>query len=126
MNANEVIANLATKYGGIQIDPNDGRNMSQSSNDVIPTAIKVSAYKDLTEKLYPALDKLISEIKKKEILLKGIIKTGRTHLMDAMPLEISQELSAWTAQLQNTKNSSLFRKRLFGNAFGRYRSWYRH
>ena len=67
MNANEVIANLATKYGGIQIDPNDDVNMSQSSNDVIPTAIKVSAYKDLTEKLNPALDKLISEIKKKEI-----------------------------------------------------------
>ena len=66
MNANEVIANLATKYGGIQIDPNDDVNMSQSSNDVIPTAIKVSAYKDLTEKLYPALDKLISEIKKKK------------------------------------------------------------
>ena len=65
MNANEVIANLASKYSGIQIDPNDDVNMSQSSNDVIPTAIKVSAYKDLTEKLYPALDKLISEIEKK-------------------------------------------------------------
>ena len=119
MNANEVIANLATKYGGIQIDPNDDVNMSQSSNDVIPTAIKVSAYKDLTEKLYPALDKLISEIKKKEILLKGIIKTGRTHLMDAMPLEISQELSAWTAQLQNTKKTLAFlEKRLLEMPLG--------
>ena len=86
MNANEVIANLASKFSGIQIDPNDDVNMSQSSNDVIPTAIKVSAYKDLTEKLYPALDKLISEIEKKETSLRGIIKTGRTHLMDAMPL----------------------------------------
>ena len=106
MNANEVIANLASKYSKLTISPNDDVNMSQSSNDVIPTAIKVSAYKDLTEKLYPALDKLISEIEKKEISLKGIIKTGRTHLMDAMPLEISQELSAWTAQLKNTKKNS--------------------
>ena len=119
MNANEVIANLASKYSGIQIDPNDDVNMSQSSNDVIPTAIKVSAYKDLTEKLYPALDKLISEIEKKEISLKGIIKTGRTHLMDAMPLEISQELSAWTAQLKNTKKTLGFlEKRLLEMPLG--------
>ena len=119
MNANEVIANLASKYSGIQIDPNDDVNMSQSSNDVIPTAIKVSAYKDLTEKLYPALDKLILEIEKKEISLKGIIKTGRTHLMDAMPLEISQELSAWTAQLKNTKKTLGFlEKRLLEMPLG--------
>ena len=59
MNANEVIANLASKSSGVAVDPNDDVNMSQSSNDVIPTAIKLSAFKDLTEKLYPALDKLI-------------------------------------------------------------------
>ena len=108
MNANEVIANLAFKLSGVQIDPNDDVNMSQSSNDVIPTAIKVSAYKDLTEKLYPALEKLIIEIEKKEESLKGIIKTGRTHLMDAMPLEISQELSAWSSQLKNSKKTLVF------------------
>ena len=79
MNANEVIANLASRFSGIEVDPNDDVNMSQSSNDVIPTAIKISDYKDLTEKLYPALDKLIKEIEKKEGSLKGIVKTGRTH-----------------------------------------------
>ena len=119
MNANEVIANLAFKLNGIQIDPNDDVNMSQSSNDVIPTAIKVSAYKDLTEKLYPALEKLIKEIEKKEIASKGLIKTGRTHLMDAMPLEISQELSAWSSQLKNVKETLIFlEKRLLEMPLG--------
>ena len=108
MNANEVIANLASKSSGVAIDPNDDVNMSQSSNDVIPTAIKLSAFKDLTEKLYPALDKLIKEIEKKESSLKGIVKTGRTHLMDAMPLEISQELSAWSSQLKNARKTLTF------------------
>ena len=108
MNANEVIANLAYKLNGIQIDPNDEVNMSQSSNDVIPTAIKVSAYKDLTEKLYPALEKLMKEIEKKESAFKGLIKTGRPPLMDAMPLEISQELSAWSSQLRNVKRTLVF------------------
>jgi len=108
MNANEVIANLASKSSGVAVDPNDDVNMSQSSNDVIPTAIKLSAFKDLTEKLYPALDKLIKEIEKKENSLKGIVKTGRTHLMDAMPLEISQELSAWSSQLKNARKTLTF------------------
>ena len=108
MNANEVIANLASKSSGVSVDPNDDVNMSQSSNDVIPTAIKLSAFKDLTEKLYPALDKLIKEIEKKESSLKGIVKTGRTHLMDAMPLEISQELSAWSSQLTNVRKTLTF------------------
>ena len=108
MNANEVIANLASKSIGVAVDPNDDVNMSQSSNDVIPTAIKLSAFKDLTEKLYPALDKLIKEIEKKESSLKGIVKTGRTHLMDAMPLEISQELSAWSSQLKNVRKTLTF------------------
>lgn len=108
MNANEVIANLASRSSGVAVDPNDDVNMSQSSNDVIPTAIKLSAFKDLTEKLYPALDKLIKEIEKKESSLKGIVKTGRTHLMDAMPLEISQELSAWSSQLKNIRKTLTF------------------
>ena len=64
MNANEVIANLATKYAKLDIKPNDDVNMSQSSNDVIPTAIKISAHMDLTKKLFPALDKLIAVIEK--------------------------------------------------------------
>ena len=68
MNANEVIANLASKYSKVDINANDDVNMSQSSNDVIPTAIKISAHMDLTRKLYPALDKLILSIEKKLIL----------------------------------------------------------
>ena len=119
MNANEVISNLASKKARLKINANDHVNMSQSSNDVIPTAIKVSAYKDLTEKLYPALEKLIIEIEKKEASLKGIIKTGRTHLMDAMPLEISQELSAWSSQLKNSKKTLVFlEKRLLEMPLG--------
>ena len=99
MNANEVIANLATKYGGEKIDPNDHVNMSQSSNDVIPTAINISCHMDMTKKLMPALSKLIDVIDAKAVSVKGTIKTGRTHLMDAMPIDLSQELSAWSSQL---------------------------
>ena len=103
MNANEVIANLASKYSKIKISPNDDVNMSQSSNDVIPTAIKISAHMDLTKKLYPALDALIIAIEKKAKTLKGTIKTGRTHLMDAMPIDFSEELKAWSSQLTSSK-----------------------
>jgi fumarate hydratase class II len=108
MNANEVIANLASKFAKTHVDPNDDVNMSQSSNDVIPTAIKVSAHIDLTKKLLPALDKLINTTEKKANSLKGQVKTGRTHLMDAMPLDFYQELSAWVAQLKNSKKTLLF------------------
>ena len=108
MNANEVIANLATKFSGISIDPNDDVNMSQSSNDVIPTAIKVSAFLDISNKLYPALDKLISTIEVKANSIKGSVKTGRTHLMDAMPIDFSQELNAWSSQLKNSRDTLSF------------------
>ena len=104
MNANEVIANLATKYAKTKISPNDDVNMCQSSNDVIPTAIKISAHMDLTKKLYPALDNLIKEIEKKASSLRGVIKTGRTHLMDAMPIDFAEELLAWSSQLESSKN----------------------
>ena len=103
MNANEVISNLATKYAKVKISANDDVNMSQSSNDVIPTAIKVSAHMDLTEKLFPALDQLIKSIDDKADSLKGIVKTGRTHLMDAMPIDFSEELKAWSSQLKSSK-----------------------
>ena len=103
MNANEVIANLASKYSKTTISANDDVNMSQSSNDVIPTAIKVSASMDLTKKLYPALDKLINEIEKKAKSVEGLVKTGRTHLMDAMPIDLSDELRAWTSQLNSSR-----------------------
>ena len=103
MNANEVIANLATKYAKVMVSPNDDVNMSQSSNDVIPTAIKISAHMDLTKKLMPALNELIKTIEKKADSVKGIIKTGRTHLMDAMPIDFSEELRAWSGQLNSSK-----------------------
>ena len=104
MNANEVIANLATKFAKIKISPNDDVNMCQSSNDVIPTAIKISAHMDLTKKLYPALDNLINDIQKKADSIRGTIKTGRTHLMDAMPIDFAEELLAWSGQLESSKD----------------------
>ena len=107
MNANEVIANLASTYAKLDVNANDDVNMSQSSNDVIPTAIKISSHMDLTKKLYPALDKLIITIQKKAISLKGTIKTGRTHLMDAMPVDFAEELYAWSSQLKSSKEMLL-------------------
>ncbi len=103
MNANEVIANLATKYSKTLISPNDDVNMSQSSNDVIPTAIKISAHMDLSRKLLPALENLIKDIDSKAVSVEGVIKTGRTHLMDAMPIDFSEEIRAWSSQLKSSK-----------------------
>ena len=104
MNANEVIANLATKFAKVKISPNDDVNMSQSSNDVIPTAIKISAHMDLTNKLFPKLDELIKIIELKANSIKGTVKTGRTHLMDAMPIDMAEELIAWSSQLKSSKD----------------------
>jgi len=105
MNANEVIASLASKKSGIEISPNDDVNMSQSSNDTIPTAICLSAMLDMEEFLFPGLDLLIDEIDKRAKKLKGKLKTGRTHLMDAMPIDFAQELSGWSAQLKSSRES---------------------
>ena len=105
MNANEVIANLATKKARIKINANDHVNMSQSSNDVIPTAICISALLDTERLLLPSLSNLIKVIDKKALSLKGQVKTGRTHLMDAMPIDFSQELSGWSAQLRAVEKS---------------------
>lgn len=106
MNANEVIANLANSATGdslseAHIHPNDHVNMSQSSNDVIPTTIHVSAAIACRQQLLPALKHLIGEIDKKADSVSHIVKTGRTHLMDAMPVSLGQELSAWSAQLRS-------------------------
>ena len=111
MNANEVIANLASQFSGEQISPNDDVNMSQSSNDVIPTAIKISAHMDLSKKLYPNLENLINSIDKKAASVQGVIKTGRTHLMDAMPIDLADELSAWSNQLKISLKSLKFIER---------------
>jgi len=100
MNANEVIAKLASQEAGITVHPNDHVNMSQSSNDVIPTSIHVSAALGCHQQLIPAINHLISAIDKKAETLDDIVTTGRTHLMDAMPVSLGQELSGWSAQLQ--------------------------
>ncbi len=100
MNANEVIANLASADGACQVHPNDDVNMGQSSNDVIPTAIHVSASLELAENLLPELDRLSECIEAKAAEFDGCVKTGRTHLMDAMPITLGQEFRAWRAQLE--------------------------
>jgi fumarate hydratase class II len=101
MNANEVIAHLASARSKLKIHPNDHVNCGQSSNDTIPTAIHVAASLALHEQLLPALEHLAAAIEKKARSLSKITKTGRTHLMDAMPLRFDQELGGWAAQIRN-------------------------
>jgi fumarate hydratase class II len=99
MNANEVIAMLASRSLGSAVHPNDQVNMSQSSNDVVPTAIHVSAAQVLAEQLRPALQRLREVLAARRIEFADVVKTGRTHLMDAMPITLAQELGGWQAQI---------------------------
>jgi fumarate hydratase class II len=113
MNANEVIARLASATSGLEIHPNDDVNLGQSSNDVIPTAIQVSAVLLATEKLIPSLLHLAETIDIKAEELEGTVKMGRTHLMDAMPVTFSQELACWSKQVRsNVKRIRSARKRI--------------
>lgn len=100
MNANEVIAHLASKMLGDNVHPNDHVNMSQSSNDVIPTTINVSACLEIQNQLMPALVHLVKTLQVKATELDKIVKTGRTHLMDAMPITLGQELQTWIDQIR--------------------------
>jgi fumarate hydratase, class II len=100
MNVNEVLATLASRQAGITVSPNDHVNMSQSSNDVIPTAIHVSAAIAVARELLPALEHLARTIERRARRLAKTTKTGRTHLMDAMPVTLGQELGAWAAQIR--------------------------
>ena len=104
MNANEVIAHLANAEGKAQVHPNDHVNMGQSSNDVIPTTIQVSAWVEVNAKLLPALAHLRKTIEKRAKELTRVVKTGRTHLMDAMPITFGQELAAWAAQIRSAES----------------------
>jgi fumarate hydratase class II len=107
MNANEVIARLATTYAGgmtAPVHPNDHVNRGQSSNDVIPTVIHLSAALALSQSLLPALKELIDTISRKAADVGDQVKTGRTHLMDAMPLTLGQEMGAWRSQLEDAVN----------------------
>jgi len=99
MNANEVIAKLASKSLGLPVHANDHVNMSQSSNDVIPSAIHVSAALGIVNGLLPSLEHLHATLEKKAKSVAGVVKTGRTHLMDAMPVRLDQELGGWAAQI---------------------------
>ena len=101
MNMNEVLASLASKKSKTKIHPNDHVNMGQSSNDVIPTTIHLSSSVKTQKELLPALIHLKKTVGKKSTQLNKICKTGRTHLMDAMPIRLSQELGAWEQQIKN-------------------------
>ena len=124
MNANEVIANLATSRLGRKVHPNDHVNMCQSSNDVIPAGIHISACVEVSGNLIPALAHLRETIDRKAAQLDHVVKTGRTHLMDALPIRMSQELSGWSSQLARSEeglDSTLPRLRelaLGGTAIG--------
>ena len=100
MNANEVIATLASRVLGEAVNANDHVNCGQSSNDIIPTTIHVSAALGLHEELLPALSHLVQVIEHKAEQVHVYVKTGRTHLMDAMPVRMSQVLNGWAQQLR--------------------------
>ncbi len=105
MNANEVIANRALQILGQEpgsklVHPNDHVNMGQSSNDVIPTAVHVAAYLEVAEALLPALHHLHEALAAKAVEFDDVLKTGRTHLMDAMPVRLGQEFGGYAAQIE--------------------------
>ncbi len=104
MNANEVIANRANEIAGKKIcHPNDDINMSQSSNDTFPTALHISAVCVIEDKLFPAIDTLSETFRRLEKENEGIVKSGRTHLQDAVPVSFSQEISGWRTSLERDK-----------------------
>lgn len=124
MNANEVIANLANKKAGEKvIHPNDHVNMSQSSNDVFPTAMHVASFLNLKDNLFPEIEGIIESLYKKENEF-DLIKTGRTHLQDATPIRLSQEISAWRVMVERdyeilkTTSQSLRKLAIGGTAVG--------
>ena len=101
MNANEVIANRGNEIAGKKLlHPNDDINMSQSSNDTFPTAMHIAAVAAIEDKLFPAIDKLVATFRRLEEENRGIVKSGRTHLQDATPIEFSQEISGWRSSLE--------------------------
>ena len=104
MNANEVIARVASVAAATAIHPNDHVNLGQSSNDVVPTSLRVMAVLGAKRDLLPALAHLRKAIDKRGKAIGGTVKTGRTHLMDAMPLTFAQEFGAWSAQLDSAQS----------------------
>lgn len=104
MNANEVIANRGNQVAGSKLlHPNDDINKSQSSNDTFPTAMHIAAVLAIEDKLFPAIDHFVETLKRLEAENEGIVKSGRTHLQDAVPIAFSQEISGWRAMAEKTK-----------------------
>ena len=104
MNANEVIANRGNEIAGKKLlHPNDDINKSQSSNDTFPTAMHIASVTTIEDDLFPAIDKLINTFIRLEKENEGIVKSGRTHLQDAVPVSFSQEISGWRGMLEKSK-----------------------
>ena len=104
MNANEVIANRGNEIAGKKIlHPNDHINMSQSSNDTFPTAMHIAAVCAIEDKLFPVMDEFVATLKRLEKENEGIVKSGRTHLQDAVPVAFSQEISGWRNMVEKCK-----------------------
>src|SRR5690554_6821734 len=101
MNANEVIATLASRRRGSRVHPNDHVNFGQSSNDVIPTAMQLSALVAMEEALVPALGRLAESLERKAREFDGFVKSGRTHLMDATPVRLGQEFGGFASQVRH-------------------------
>ena len=101
MNVNEVIAGWGNELAGrTLLHPNDDVNMSQSSNDTFPSAMRIAAVIALEDRLLPAVDRMILALKALEAENEGVIKSGRTHLQDAVPIRFSQEISGWRSSLE--------------------------
>ncbi|HEY0640766.1 MAG TPA: class II fumarate hydratase [Pseudonocardiaceae bacterium] len=100
MNANEVIASLASAASGRDVHPNDHVNASQSSNDVFPTTIHLAATEAVERELRPALEHLAATIRRRQDEWHGVVKAGRTHLMDAVPVTLAQQAGAWASQVE--------------------------
>ncbi len=103
MNVNEVLAHYGTEQTGVQLHPNDDVNMSQSSNDTFPSALHIAAALSVEDSVLPALDKVIETLKRLEKENEGVLKCGRTHLMDAAPIAFSQEISGWRGALERDR-----------------------
>ena len=101
MNANEVIANLASEKLGRKVHPNDHVNASQSSNDVFPSAIHLAATSQIVNDLIPALEHLAKALRKKQRQFKNVVKSGRTHLMDATPVTLGQEFGGYATAIEH-------------------------
>ena len=125
MNVNEVIANRGNAIAGERrLHPNDSVNMSQSSNDTFPTALHIAAATAITQDLLPAIDQLVATLRQLEERSAGIVKCGRTHLQDAVPIAFSQEVSGWRGLLEDSREQlevtlpGLYRLALGGTAVG--------